>query len=91
MKCPACEKDGRVSRVTLGEGLDTRNPAEAYYDEDGHYHFHQHVGTVYRWSCSNGHVGTASVTKPCDSAGISPKHAPSPCGFRGETLINVTS
>lgn len=78
-----------VSRVNLGDGRETKNPAEAYYDEDGNYHFHQSVSMIWPWTCSRGHSGSAIVTKPCDSAGIKPNHAPAPCGFVGSTVIKV--
>jgi hypothetical protein len=55
MKCPTCVKEGKKSKVFIGESITTTMAGSAYYDEDGKYHKYDPnvVSTSYR--CSNEH------------------------------------
>ena len=61
MKCPFCEKEGKVSRVYVGASESTLLAWTPYYDEEGNYHSNNPNRITTRYSCSNGHEWSEST------------------------------
>ncbi len=55
MKCPECLKEGKRSRVYVGESSTTAMRTFSYYDEDGEFHHDDPNITTTSYSCSEGH------------------------------------
>lgn len=81
MICPVCKKEGKKSRITIGESSCTLMNPMSYYDEDGRFHSHDPNAVTTNHSCSNGHKFQYGFFKSCPN-----------CAFGDEevvTLINV--
>jgi hypothetical protein len=81
MKCPACEAAGDKSVVTLHSDAQPPRPQLTFYDEDGDCHLHGSP-SIYPWSCSRGHRGTATTIPACPSSHKG-------CGANGGLEIKV--
>lgn len=55
MKCKQCISEGKKSTVYPGHGMVTKEGPVSYYDEDGHYHYHDSNTSTMIYKCSNGH------------------------------------
>jgi len=66
MKCPLCVKEGLKSRIYQGMSVTTCMNFPSFYDEAGHYHYHDRNTITTRYNCSNGHNWTEkSCPLPC--------------------------
>lgn len=59
MKCELCVKEGKTSKLHIGQGeMTDPTPPKTYYDEGGVLHVHRDkAGKRARIECSNGHKG----------------------------------
>lgn len=55
MKCPQCEKEGKRSRVYVGQSYSTLLGWTPYYDEDGNWINNDPNTTTTSYHCSEGH------------------------------------
>ncbi len=65
MKCPECTKESEVSRVYPNSGGTTLMGYNEFYDEAGHYHFHDPNSTSTFYQCSRGHQWADSHSSHC--------------------------
>lgn len=64
--CPECQRQGLKSSVhTDSGGVTTDMCVDAFYDKEGHYHYHDPNLTTRRSSCSNGHEWFESHCPKC--------------------------
>lgn len=55
MKCPECEKEGKLSKVWVGPESTTLLQVKEFFDENGVYHYHDLNVTTRNFTCSNQH------------------------------------
>lgn len=67
MKCPECEKEGKVSKVYPRGGITTDLACSPFYDDEGVYHYHDCNVVRWSYSCSNGHRWTHNQKNKCQS------------------------
>ena len=67
MICPKCKELGQKSTITIGNGYSTLANCNAYFDEDGNYHFHDTNNHVSSYYCSKGHAITVRAASKCAS------------------------
>jgi hypothetical protein len=67
-RCHRCNEEGLRSRVQVGSQTSTLMANVGWYDEDGHYHYHDMNRRTVQYSCSNGHAWSESKASPCGAA-----------------------
>lgn len=66
MKCPECEKEGKVSKLYVDGIFKTcAGGSQYYYDEDGNYHIHDINRATQRSHCTLGHVNVVEIENKC--------------------------
>lgn len=64
-RCPECVKEGRRSRVWVGNSRATAAYSPPFYDEEGRYHHHDPNSYTTEYECSNGHRWTETIRHKC--------------------------
>ncbi len=68
MICKQCKAEGKKSFVYSGGTFSTAMPNQAYYDEEGNYHFHDMNAHTTNYSCSNSHEWEVTAENKCPSS-----------------------
>jgi len=69
MICPACQREGKQSRIKLLGYIVTSMCAHEFYDEQGRYHSHDPNSMSTSARCSAGHQLAIVVKHGCDVDG----------------------
>ena len=69
MKCPACVREGRPSRVFDCGASKTLLGWSPYYDDAGVYHAHDPNRVSQTFKCANGHWFGVDYYEPCPADG----------------------
>lgn len=67
--CPVCKQDGQKSIVVIGGSTATLMGVHRFFDERGHYHYHDPNQIQTSYSCSRGHSWVITHFNTCPAAG----------------------